>query len=122
MDTNQIIIILLIGICAGFLSGSIGVGGGIIMVPAMVFFLGFSQHQAQGTSLALMVAPIGLISAMNYYQKGYVNIKVAMILVISFFIGSYFGSLMAVNIPAKVLKKVFAGFILLVSVKMLLDK
>ncbi|MCF8373821.1 MAG: sulfite exporter TauE/SafE family protein [Bacteroidales bacterium] len=119
---TQILLLLLIGLAAGFVSGSFGVGGGIILVPALVFFLGFSQHTAQGTSLALMVAPIGLISAWNYYKQDYVNIKVAFIVLVAFFIGSYFGSLMAVKISGKVLHKLFGVLLLAAALKMIFGK
>lgn len=122
MKMTQILLLLLIGLAAGFVSGSFGVGGGIILVPALVFFLGFSQHSAQGTSLALMVAPIGLISAWNYYKQDYVNIKVALIVLIAFFIGSYFGSLMAVKISGKVLHKLFGVLMLAAALKMIFGK
>lgn len=122
MKMTQILLLLLIGLAAGFVSGSFGVGGGIILVPALVFFLGFSQHTAQGTSLALMVAPIGLISAWNYYKQDYVNIKVAFIVLVAFFIGSYFGSLMAVKISGKVLHKLFGVLLLAAALKMIFGK
>ncbi|MCX6256533.1 MAG: TSUP family transporter [Bacteroidia bacterium] len=85
---SDFIILILVGLLAGFVSGSAGVGGGIVIVPALVFIMGFTQHEAQGTSLALMVAPIGLISAWNYYRHGYVNIKFALILLAAFFMTS----------------------------------
>lgn len=122
MKMTEILLLLLIGLAAGFVSGSFGVGGGIILVPALVFFLGFSQHSAQGTSLAMMVAPIGLISAWNYYKQDYVDIKVAFILLIAFFVGSYLGSLMAVNISGKVLKKIFGVMMIVAALKMIFGK
>ena len=85
---NQIFIILLIGIVAGVFSGFIGIGGGLIVVPCLVYFLGFSQHNAQGTSLAMMLPPIGVMAVYNYYQKGLVDMKVAALLCISFVAGS----------------------------------
>jgi uncharacterized membrane protein YfcA len=122
MKMTQILLLLLIGLAAGFVSGSFGVGGGIILIPALVFFLGFSQHTAQGTSLAMMVAPIGLISAWNYYKQDYVNIKVALIVLVAFFVGSYFGSLLAVNISGKLLHRLFGVLLLAAALKMIFGK
>lgn len=122
MTLNQIIILAIIGIFAGFVSGSMGVGGGIIIIPALVFFLGISQQEAQGTSIAVLSIPVALVAATNYYKAGYINFKFAMIIVLTFVIGSYFGSKLAVNIPTKILKPVFGGLMLLVGIKMILGK
>ena len=119
---NDFIILILVGLLAGFVSGGIGVGGGVVIVPALVFIMGFTQHQAQGTSLAVMIAPIGLISAYNYYRYGYVNVKFALILLITFFIGTYFGSLTAVHLPDKILKKAFGAILLITSLRMIFNK
>ena len=100
----------------------LGIGGAIIMVPALVFILGLTQHQAQGTSLAVMLPPIGIIAAYNYYKAGEVNLKFALILATAFIIGSYFGSKLALNIPQNILKKIFALLLLFVSLRMLLSK
>ena len=91
LSINSIIIILIIGIIAGVFSGFIGIGGGLIVVPCLVFFLGFTQHKAQGTSLAMMLPPIGIMAVYNYHKQGAVDFKVAMILCASFIIGSFFG-------------------------------
>ncbi len=122
MEANQIIILLLSGLVAGLASGALGIGGGIVVIPALVFFLGFSQHEAQGTSLFFMLPPIGILAAMNYYKSGYVNIKFAIILIIAFFIGSYFGSLLSVNLPEKILKKMFGILMLFAGFKMIIGK
>ena len=110
MTATTLVILILIGLLAGFTGGSLGLGGGIIIVPALIFLLGFSQHQAQGTSLAVLIFPVALLGAYNYYRAGYVNSKYVIILALAFFVGSYFGSLMAINLPAKMLKKIF-GFV-----------
>jgi uncharacterized membrane protein YfcA len=119
MSINTIIILAVVGILAGFISGSLGVGGGIIIVPALVFFLGFTQHQAQGISLGMMLAPIGLLSFINYHRQGYTNLKYSLILLTVFFIGSYLGSRMAVQLPAATLKKIFGGLMLIAGVRMI---
>jgi len=122
MSTSVLLILILIGVVTGIAAGMLGIGGAIIMVPALVFILGLSQHSAQGTSLAVMLPPIGIIAAYNYYKAGQVNIKFALILAAAFIIGSYFGSKLALNIPQPLLKKIFGLLLLLVAAKMLLSK
>ena len=122
MSLSSIIILLLIGLCAGVLSGFVGVGGGMIIVPALVFFLGFSQHMAQGTSLAMMLPPIGLLAVYNYYQTGNINIKAALIISASFFIGAYLGSRFSLVLDEKVVRKIFGVVMLLASLKLLFAK
>ena len=119
MSVNTILILALVGLLAGFISGGLGVGGGIIIVPALVFFLGFTQHQAQGISLGMMLAPIGLLAFINYYREGYTNLKYSLLLLAVFFIGSYIGSRIAVHMPAAALKKVFGGLMLFAGVRMI---
>jgi uncharacterized membrane protein YfcA len=122
MSTSLILILIVIGIITGVMAGMLGIGGAIIMIPALVFLLGISQQSAQGTSLAVMLPPVGIIAAYNYYKAGHVNIKFAIILAVFFLIGSYFGSKMALTIPQNTLKKIFGILLLLVAAKMLLSK
>jgi uncharacterized membrane protein YfcA len=122
MSTTMLLILIGIGILTGFMAGMLGIGGAIIMIPALVFFMGISQQTAQGTSLAVMLPPIGIIAAYNYYKAGQVNIKFALILAVCFLVGSYFGSKLALNLPQPVLKKIFGVLLLLVAAKMLLSK
>jgi len=122
MSVTTLILLLAIGVVTGVFAGMLGIGGAIIMVPALVFILGFSQQMAQGTSLAVMLPPIGIIAAYNYWKAGEVNIKFALILAAAFLVGSYFGSKFALNIPQAVLKKIFGVLLLLVAAKMLLSK
>lgn len=122
MTTSVLVILVIIGIFTGVMAGMLGIGGAIIMVPALVFILGLSQQSAQGTSLAVMLPPIGIIAAWNYYKAGQVNLKFAMILAICFIVGSYFGSKLSLNLPESVLRKVFGILLLLVAAKMLLSK
>jgi len=116
--TNPLSFVLL-GLVAGALSGLIGIGGGIIIVPALIFIFGFTQHQAQGTTLALMVPPIGLLAAWAYYSQGYVDIRVAAWVCAGFLIGGFLGAKLATGLPNMVLQKVFGGALLLISLKML---
>jgi uncharacterized protein len=122
MSTSMILILIVIGIITGVMAGMLGIGGAIIMIPALVFLLGISQQSAQGTSLAVMLPPVGIIAAYNYYKAGHVNIKFALILAVFFLLGSFFGSKMALTIPQNVLKKIFGILLLLVAAKMLLSK
>ena len=123
MTSETIIIIILTGLAAGILGGMVGIGGGIIIVPALVYFLAFSQHQAQGTSLALMLFPVGILGVINYYKKGYVDFRYAGLLAIGFVVGSYLGSKFSLSLPQLTVKKIFAVIMLLVALKMLfIDK
>ena len=89
MSGQIILILILIGLAAGVLSGLVGVGGGIIVVPALVFFLGFTQHEAQGTSLGLLLLPVGILAVASYYNKGYIDVKVVGIMAVAFVIGGW---------------------------------
>jgi len=123
MDIQTILIVILIGIAAGMLSGLVGVGGGLIVVPALVFFLGFSQHNAQGTSLGLLLLPAGILAVLQYYKHGDIDVKAVAILAVGFVIGGYYGSKLALSLPQDTIKKIFAIFMIIVAVKMLfLDK
>jgi len=122
MSASMFLILCLIGVVTGVMAGMLGIGGAIIMIPALVYFLGFSQHMAQGTSLAVMLPPIGILAAYNYWKAGQVNLKFALILAVAFIIGSYFGSKLALNIPQAVLRKIFGILLLLAAAKMLLSK
>jgi len=123
MDIQTILIIVLVGLAAGILSGLVGVGGGLIIVPALIFFLGFSQHSAQGTSLGLLLLPAGILAVIQYYKAGDVDIKAVAILAVGFVAGGYYGSKLALSLPQDIVKKIFAIFMLLVALKMLfLDK
>jgi uncharacterized membrane protein YfcA len=122
MSTSMLLILIGIGIVTGAVAGMLGIGGAIIMIPALVFFMGFSQQMAQGTSLAVMLPPIGILAAYNYYKAGQVNIKFALILAACFLVGSYFGSKFALNLPQATLKKIFGVLLLLVAAKMLIGK
>jgi uncharacterized protein len=122
MNLTTIIILVIIGLMAGVFGGLFGVGGAIIMIPALVYFLGVDQHTAQGTSLAVMLPPIGLFAAYNYYKEGQVNVWYAVIIAITFMIGGYFGSKLALQLPENLMKKVFAVFLILVGLKLLFTK
>ncbi len=122
MSITTVLILVLIGLAAGILSGFAGVGGGVIIIPALIMLLGMSQFEAQGTSLAMMIPPIGILAAINYYKDGYINWKYALILAIFFVVGGYLGSKLALSISQSMVKKSFAVFIILIGVKMFFDK
>lgn len=124
MVTQEIIIIAVIGLAAGILSGLIGVGGGVIMVPALVFFLHYSQHQAQGTSLGVLTLPVVILAFLKYYQECKkmgtpLDLKVIGILAAGFLIGGYLGSSLAVKIDKDMLKKIFGVIMLYTAIKLL---
>jgi uncharacterized membrane protein YfcA len=122
MSITTILILIVIGLAAGVLSGFAGVGGGVIIIPALIMLLGMTQFEAQGTSLAMMIPPIGILAAINYYKDGYINWKYALILAVFFVVGGYLGSKLALTISQSMVKKGFAVFIILVGVKMLFGK
>ena len=122
MSINEIVILALIGLSAGIVSGMLGVGGAIIIVPALVFFFGMTQHQAQGTSLAVLLFPVGFLAFWNYYKQGYVNFKIALVVMLAFFIGGYLGSVIAVQVPEKLLKTGFGILIILLGFRMVFSK
>ncbi len=120
MSFTTLLILIIIGLLAGILSGMIGVGGGIIIVPALVYFLGLSQHTAQGTSLALMLPPIGILAAMNYYKAGNLNVKYALIIATAFIIGGYFGSKVSlIYFSESMMKKIFGMIMLFAAIKLI---
>jgi len=119
---GNIILYILLGLGAGMLSGVVGIGGGVFIVPALVFLFGFSQQQAQGTTLALLVPPIGILAAWTYYQHGFVNIKGAAFIALGFILGSFFGARFAVGISNTMLEKIFGVAIMLIGLKMIMGK
>ncbi|MDX1917605.1 MAG: sulfite exporter TauE/SafE family protein [Candidatus Caenarcaniphilales bacterium] len=116
----QIFLCVLIGLGAGVFSGLIGIGGGLIIIPALVYILGFSQQMAQGTTLAVLIPPIGILAAWTYYQKGLIDIKVAALICLGFVVGGWVGSKLAVSLSNALLQRIFALVMLCLSVRMLL--
>jgi uncharacterized protein len=119
MSFQTILLLALIGIFAGMMSGFIGVGGGVIIVPALVYFLGISQHMAQGTSLLIMIPPIGILAVMNYYKAGQLHWGYAAVIAVTFILGAYFGSKLSLKLNANLVKFIFGIFMLYVSVRMI---
>lgn len=119
---NEILLFILLGLLAGVLSGLMGIGGGMIVIPALVFLFGFSQLKAQGTTLAMLVPPIGILAAIAYYRQGYMDLKVAAFICLGFFFGSLFGAKVATGLSNVVLQRIFGTFLLLVALKMMFTK
>jgi uncharacterized protein len=115
----RILLFLALGLVSGGLSGLIGIGGGVIIVPALIFLFGFSQHMAQGTTLALLVPPIGILGAWAYYKQGYVDIRIAFFICLGFFVGSLLGAKFAVTLPESLLEKIFGIALFAISLKMI---
>src|SRR5210317_1372209 len=123
MTLTTIIILIIIGLAAGILSGLVGVGGGIIMVPLFVLFLGLTQHNAQGLSLAVMLPPVTFLAVYNYHKAGGgIDWKVAIIVSILFIIGGFLGSKIALQIDQRMLRKIFGVMMLIVAVKLIFSK
>ena len=110
---------VILGLAMGILSGFLGIGGGIILIPALVYFYGLTQHQAQGTSLAVMVPPITLLAALRYYYNGNVKIGITLLIACGFALGGLLGANMAQYIPTDSLKKIFGIVLLCTSIKMI---
>ena len=122
MDFQNVVILSVIGVAAGVLSGLLGLGGAIIIIPAMIMLLGYNQQSAQGTTLLMMVLPVGGMAAYQYYKNGFVDVKAAMVMAVFFFVGGYFGAKWAGVIPQEVLRKSFAILIVLMAMKMWFQK
>lgn len=119
MTLQLVLLLALVGFFAGTLSGLVGVGGGVIVVPCLVFFLGFSQQAAQGTSLGLLLLPVGIFAVINYYNKGYIDIKVVAIMSIAFIAGGWLGSKLALQLSQEALRKIFAVVLIYTAFRML---
>ena len=111
---------VLIGVVAGILSGLLGIGGATIVIPVLVFIYGFSQQQAQGTTLAMLIPPIGIFAAWTYYQQGYIDVKIAALLAIGFFFGGYVGAKIATSLPSSTLGRIFGIVLVLLGLRFLL--
>jgi len=113
---------IMLGLMAGVFSGFLGIGGGTILIPVMVYLFGLTQHQAQGTTLALMIPPIGLLAAMRYFQSGNVKINMAIFICLGFFVGGWIGAHFVQGIPDLTLKRIFGTYLLFIAIKMLVGK
>lgn len=121
-NMTTILILLIIGLLAGFSSGMVGIGGGIIIVPALVFFLGLTQHQAQGVSIGMLLLPVGFLAAVNYYKAGNLDFSKSLIIGASFVVGAYLGSKVSLSIDGAIMKRIFGVIIFLISLKLIFGK
>lgn len=119
---SQIILFILIGIIAGILSGMFGIGGGVIVVPALIYLCGFSQLKAQGTSLAILLPPVGIFAFLQYYKNGEVDLKAGLLIVVFLVLGSVLGAKIASNISTDILRKSFGVLMIIISLKMIFTK
>jgi hypothetical protein len=119
---KQSLLLLIIGCTAGVLSGLVGIGGGVILIPSLIFLLGFTQHMAEGTTLAALVPPIGILAAWVYYQSNQVDLKAATFIAAGFLVGGYFGAKLAQRLDDETLQKVFAVMMIGLGIKMLWPK
>ena len=122
MSISTFIVLIIIGLLAGILSGLVGVGGGIIMIPLLIILLGLTQHQAQGTALFAMLPPIGILAAMNYYKQGYVKWEYALVIALTFVVGGYFGSRLSLSLPPQTVRRVFGVIMLIGGFKLIFSK
>jgi uncharacterized membrane protein YfcA len=119
MSIQTIVLLLLIGLFAGILSGLVGLGGGIIIVPALIYFMSYNQHQAQGTSLGVLLLPVGILAVINYYNKGFIDVRVVAFISIAFVIGGWLGSKIALSLTQVTVRKIFAIILFYTAFKML---
>jgi hypothetical protein len=118
----QVVQFIILGLAGGVLSGILGIGGAVIIVPALVYLFGFDQKMAQGTTLAMLIPPVGLLGVWQYYNAGNVNFKVAGLMCIGLFVGAYFGGYLANQVSSDTLRKIFGVVLLLISLKMIFGK
>ena len=119
MTIQTLLILILIGISSGALSGFVGVGGGIVIVPAFIFFLGMNQLNAQGTSLFVLLLPIGILAVMNYWKAGQINLTYGLIVSLAFVAGGYFGSKLAFRISPNLVRLIFGVIMVVISAKLM---
>ncbi len=122
MSVANLLILIVIGILSGLLAGMFGIGGAIIVIPALVFILGLSQHEAQGTSLAFMLPPVGILATWNYWKAGQVNWKIALVLSLTFVVGAYLGSHFSINISDRTLRRLFGVLMIIIALKLIFSK
>jgi uncharacterized membrane protein YfcA len=122
MNAETLIKLVLIGLVTGASAGLLGIGGGLILIPSLIYFMGFDQHQAIGLSLAVMLPPIGLFAAYNYYKTGHINLWYALIIAAAFMIGSYLTSKVAVSLPDNTIRKIFSVVLFLIAIRMFFSK
>jgi uncharacterized membrane protein YfcA len=114
------ITLLLIGLVAGVFAGMFGIGGGLVIVPALLFIVKMKELEAIGTSLAALIPPVGLLGAFEYYRNGYMNMRYAMLIALGLFVGAYFGAKIVIGLPPSTIRRLYAGFLLVIATRMLI--
>jgi uncharacterized membrane protein YfcA len=122
VSISTFLVLIFIGLLAGLLSGLVGVGGGILMIPLLIIFLGLTQHEAQGTALFAMLPPIGILAAMNYYKEGFVKWEYAAVIALAFVVGGYFGSKISLSLSPETVRRVFGVVMLIGAIKLIFSK
>jgi len=122
MSVSTVLALIFIGLLAGILSGLVGVGGGILMIPLLIIMLGFTQHQAQGTAIFAMLPPIGILAAINYYKSGFVKWEFSLVIALAFILGGYFGSKLSISLPDYIVRRVFGIVMLIGAIKLLFSR
>jgi len=122
MTLTEILLLLLTGLMAGFVSGTMGVGGAIVIVPALVLLLGMTQHEAQGTSLFILTPPVVILALISYAKAGYVNYKYGLVVMVAFILGGFLGAKLALVLPEQLLKKIFGILIIFIGLRLILWK
>jgi uncharacterized membrane protein YfcA len=119
---TEILGFIILGLLAGTLSGLIGLGGGVFIVPALVLFFGFSQHRAEGTTLALLIPPIGILAAIPYFRQGFVDLRAAALICLGFVLGGWMGGQFAIGTSEAILRRIFAGVLLVIATRLLFTR
>ncbi len=119
---HMLFLYILLGLLIGALSGIVGIGGGILIVPLLVFFFHMSQHKAQGTSLGALLAPIGVLAFWEYYKAGNADLKAALLIALGFVVGGYFGGAWAQQLPEVALRRIFATVLIVVGIRMMFGR
>ena len=122
MGLATVLALVGIGLMAGVFSGLFGVGGGVVVVPALILLLKVKHSEALGTSLAALVPPVGIFGALEYYRNGYVNIKYAALIALGLAIGAYVGARIVIGLPPGVVRRIYALFLFLLAIRLLLQK
>lgn len=122
MDLITLITLLVIGLFAGFASGMVGIGGGVVIVPALIYFLHLGQHEAQGVSIGMLLMPVGFLAAYNYYKSGNFHFSYSVLIGVTFVLGAFLGSKVSLRIDEVLMKRIFGIVMLLLSIKMIFSK
>jgi hypothetical protein len=114
------LILLAIGLVAGVFAGMFGIGGGLIIVPALLFLVKLKELEAIGTSLAALIPPVGLLGAAEYYRNGFINIRYAGLVALGLFLGAYFGARIVISLPPELIRRIYGIFLLVIAARMLI--